>query len=109
VRIEMIREGLQECEARIVVEEALGDEAKRQRLGHDLAKRCEAMLAERMLATEMGLQNHLSSGFAAEARHAWWNSPGQTGYRWFLHSGWQKRSGELFALAGEVQRKLGGD
>ena len=30
-----------------------------------------------------------------------------SGHYWFLGSGWQKRTEELFALAGEVSRKLG--
>jgi hypothetical protein len=47
VRYEMVREGIQECEARIFVEKALVDPALRPRLDADLAKSCEKLLDER--------------------------------------------------------------
>ncbi|GAH35038.1 unnamed protein product, partial [marine sediment metagenome] len=108
VRIEMIREGLQECEARIAVEEALLDEAKRKKLGADLIRRCEAMLTDRTLTVLQALQSHMTSGFAKTSHHAlgWRWKPGQVGYRWFLHSGWQQRSDKLYALASEVAKVL---
>jgi len=47
-RFEMLREGVQECEARIFIEKALDDPAKRATLGADLAKRCQDILDERV-------------------------------------------------------------
>lgn len=44
---ELFREGIQECEARIFIDQALLDPAQRARLGADLAKRAEETLAER--------------------------------------------------------------
>ena len=32
--------------------------------------------------------------------------PGIAGHKWFITSGWQKRTGQLFELAGQVARKL---
>ena len=104
VHIEMIREGLQECEARITVEEALLDETARKKLDAGLVRRCEAMLIDRTLTTVIALKSHLSSGFVKGGHHAWgwrWH-PGQVGHRWFLGSGWQQRSDTLYALAAEV-------
>ncbi|MBN2582859.1 MAG: hypothetical protein JXL80_07290, partial [Planctomycetes bacterium] len=43
-RLENLREGLQECEARILIENALLDEASAKRLGDDLAKRARKVL-----------------------------------------------------------------
>jgi hypothetical protein len=37
----------------------------------------------------------------------WRNHPNVTGHNWFLASGYQQRTMELFTLAGEVQRTLG--
>ncbi|MHC4916408.1 MAG: glycoside hydrolase domain-containing protein [Planctomycetota bacterium] len=54
LRFEMVREGLQECEARIFIAKALVDPARRARLGADLAGRCDALLEERVLALKEG-------------------------------------------------------
>ena len=48
-RFEQFREGVQQCEARISIESALIDPAKRQQLGEELASRCQAALDERVL------------------------------------------------------------
>ena len=49
-RFEMLREGLQETEARVFIEQALADPARKDALGHDLAARCERLLEARFLA-----------------------------------------------------------
>ena len=46
-RFEMLRVGIQECQARIFLERVLADKRKRAAIGPDLAKRCEAVLEER--------------------------------------------------------------
>jgi hypothetical protein len=86
-RLEMIREGLQECEARIFIEEALLDAGKKARVGPELEKRCWALLDRRLEAMR--------------------SSTGQMGVIAFLGSGRQERVRELFDLAGEVAAKLG--
>jgi hypothetical protein len=88
-RFEMIREGLQECEARIFIEKALLDKANIDRLGADLVSRCRELLA---------LRRRMVHG-----------ATGRMGVIRFLGSGRQARARRLFALAGEVGAKLGGD
>ncbi len=106
---EAVREGIQECQARIRIEEALSDDALRARLGEPLARRCEELLLER---THFMLQaiSHL------QVNNAWGHLTGPEplarqisvmGHRWFVGSGWQERSMRLYALAGEVERRLG--
>lgn len=86
VRYEAFRENVQETETRIYIEKALLDEAKKAKLGEDLASRCRKALDKRI---RMCL-------YAAGE-----------GQPWFISSGWAKRTEELFALAAEVSKKLG--
>jgi Glycoside hydrolase 123, catalytic domain/Glycoside hydrolase 123 N-terminal domain len=86
VRFEMIRESVQECEARILIDEALLDAGKRARLGEALAKRCQQLLDERVRVI-------LRSGRVL-------------GHHYFVGSGWQERSRQLFAAAAEVAARL---
>ncbi|KKL83910.1 hypothetical protein LCGC14_1970030, partial [marine sediment metagenome] len=85
VRSEAFRENMQEIEARVFIEKALLSKGARARLGDDLARRCRAVLDERIRAC---LQ-----------------SAGE-GWTWFVSSGWSKRTEMLFGLAAEVDRKL---
>lgn len=85
VRLEMMREGLMECEARITVEAALLDETARARLGEERARAYEAMLDERT---------------------RWLRRAGDVaGEQTFIESGWRDRNARLFAAA-EVNRLL---
>ncbi|HOI55954.1 MAG TPA: hypothetical protein PLP01_11945, partial [Phycisphaerae bacterium] len=125
-RYEHFREGVQECEARIAIEQALTDASLKRRLGSDLAGRAQALLDERQRSLWKGLgvydaamesQGVITgmraySGLAAfrdrkkypsVAGH-YWSADGHT---WFIASGWQDRTEKLFALAGEVAKKLG--
>jgi hypothetical protein len=86
-RLEMIREGLQECEARIFIEEALLDAGNVKKLGPDLIKRCNDLLRLRRDMTH--------------------RSGGTLGVIVFLGSGRQERVQQLYSLAGEVKQKLG--
>ena len=47
-RYEMMREGVQECEARIAIETALTDETLKGKLGDELATKCQALLDDRI-------------------------------------------------------------
>jgi hypothetical protein len=82
----MMREGLQECEARIFIEEALLDPEKSAKLGEELAERFWSLLDRRVTAL-----SHAS---------------GRMGTLVFLGSGRQERTRELFELAGEVAARL---
>ena len=105
-RLVALAEGVQECEARIFIEKALTDEALKARLGADLARRCQEMLDQRLPYMWKSL-SHLQLEVHGWGITAWRFSPGVAGHAWFLNSGWQQRSEELYALAGEVAAKLG--
>jgi hypothetical protein len=111
-RMEAYRMGVQECEARIVLEYGLA--RKRDKLGEDLARRCEEHLADRHMQLWMSLsslqyfQKRPERGPKEEVSAVHWR--GGTNYggsSWYLGSGHQLRTEELFALAGEVTEKIG--
>jgi hypothetical protein len=104
-RFEAVREGLEECEARILIEQALNE----GRLPDELAAQCRELIAERNRATVMGLSPHKSEGFldaASDRRIHDWQDSGNVGHYWYLISGWQERSGKLFDTAAEVASRL---
>jgi len=104
-RYEMLREGIQECEARILIDSALLD----HRITGDLARRCRTLLNERDRAMIRGF--NIENPDQYRANFVWYCSPGragEAGILWHEKSGWQKRSEELFNAAGEVARALGG-
>jgi len=112
-QLEAFREGVQECEARIVIERALNDQALRARLGPELSARCEDYLQDRHLLMWLSmsdLQLFYDYPKATWGPHymaaAWRGSPGIGGSHWFLGSGWQERTSQLFSLAGEVTKTL---
>ncbi|NLF30064.1 MAG: DUF4091 domain-containing protein [Planctomycetes bacterium] len=105
-RLEALREGVQECEARIAIERALLDDAARRRLGEDLVARCRNALDEQVLVMWKSLSNLQMCGPGWSNALGWRWSPGVAGHTWYVGSGWRDRSRELFALAGEVSRQL---
>jgi len=94
VRFEMLREGLQEAEARIFIERALTTADLRAKLGDDLAGRTQDFLDKR---TRTYLRAHGNLKTAAETND------------WFAHSNWQDRTAQLFNAAADVQRILDAD
>lgn len=86
-RLEMIRDGLQESEARIFIEKALLDPANVTKLGTEFVAQCRQLL---------NLRRSFVHG-----------SLGLRGAIVFLGSGRQDRVKELYRLAGEVAQKLG--
>ncbi len=105
---EALREGIQECQARIVIEEAVLDEELRSRLGDDLARRCEELLVERTHLALKAYTNQQLGAYGQVVTRALERRPGIAGHRWFVGSGWQERTAQLYNLAGEVQRALDG-
>jgi hypothetical protein len=101
-RLEMLREGVQESEARIFIEQAMESD----KLPPALAKRAAALLEDRTGAILQGLDNHYTCGFEKSNVHGWWNGPGQIGYHWYVSSAWQDRSRTLYSLAGDVARAI---
>ncbi len=96
VRYEMLREGLQECEARIAIEKALvaGD------LGDDLARRCTDLLKERVrIRTKDG----------AFAQYGYREDHSDYMHRiWGVAPDWQDLAERLFNLAGEATAAVTG-
>ena len=108
-RFEMIREGVQECEARICIEKALYDEKRRAKLGEDLAARCRTILDERIAPMRLGTNSLVQSGpwtILATCDLNWWSGGGIMGYYWFSGSDWQERSKSLYDAAAEVENRL---
>jgi hypothetical protein len=44
-------------------------------------------------------------GIIYELNEKKWNKTAPAGHKWFLASGWQQRTAELFTIAGEVEKK----
>ena len=104
------QEGVQECEARIAVEQALSDPALKARLGDELARRAQKLLDDRLLCIFRGTSHLQLNGPVRSAGGSglgWLGKGGASGPNWFRGSGWQQRTAELLALAGEVEKKLG--
>ena len=109
-QLEAYRDGVQECEARIVIERALVDKALRARLGRDLARRCEEYLHARHMMMWLSLSNlqlRLGRKGKRYMAYEWRQQANLCGTRWFLSSNWQQRTAQLYSLAGEVTKKLG--
>ena len=104
-RLEVFRQGVEECEARIVIDQALVDKALREKLGEELAQRCQDALDERDWCTIKGMA-HLQLCGPAWLYGSWYDMEGPAGHIWNLGSGWQGRAEKLFSLAAEVARKL---
>jgi len=103
-RYENLREGLQHCEARIVIEEALLSPELRAKLGDDLAARCQATLDERQQAMARGMAHFGMNQPDNRPVTNWRAGDELAGQAWIVGSSWQQRSAELFALAAEVAR-----
>jgi len=96
VRLEMLREGMQECEARIAIEKAL----VAGRLDAGLAGECVAMLKERIKAREKDGRFTPSHGA----------KPGSLGARlWGVAENWRELARRLFDLAGRVEKAVAAD
>jgi hypothetical protein len=109
-RYEILREGVQECEARIAIEQALTDPALKAKLGPELAKKSQDFLDARLwLLWRAGNPLALSGGYGWQYATAPLPASecygGGAGTTWFIGSGWQDRTQQLYSLAGEVARK----
>ncbi len=102
-RLIALTEGVEACEARIFIEKALMKD--KARLGPDLSARCQAVLDERLFDMWRSLSNLGISGKWGALMWRW--GLGYSGHKYFLGSEWQKKSEKLFAIAGEVEQKIG--
>jgi hypothetical protein len=113
-KLEIMREGLQETEARIFLESTLL--TRNGALSASLAAKAQAVLDGRVKALQMTLEPQPIAGFNSQLR------PFLDGYsfngllavrhsaifqQWFMESGWQARTEELFNVAGEVAAATG--
>ncbi|MBN2581729.1 MAG: hypothetical protein JXL80_01585, partial [Planctomycetes bacterium] len=105
-RYECLREGVQHCEARIVIEEALLRDDLRAKLGDALATRCQAVLDERQQAMARGLHHFRMDEPSNRGFTSWRDGDELPGHAWFVGSPWQQRSEELFTLAEQVRKAM---
>ena len=114
VRLELLREGVQECEARIYLEAALTDPAQKAKLGEELASRAQQLLddQQRNLWRAKGATDEDFAKYGHVPSYRTydydimpkWNE--DAGNRWFIASGWQDRVAKLYATAAEAAGKL---
>ena len=102
-RLVALEEGIQECEARIYIENALVNKGLAGR-SPELAKRCQEALDERLLYMWKGLDNMQFGGWGVTA---WRFQAGVSGHAWLLNTAYQERTEKLYALAGEVEKTIG--
>jgi hypothetical protein len=93
---ELVREGIQECEARIAIEKALADPALCAKLGAELEKRCREVLADRV-----NLILAIGQIYGITCNENKVTVPD------YAPLDWQAQSERVFAAAGEVAAKLG--
>ncbi len=103
MRFEMIREGVQECEARIFIEKALVDHKLRAKLGEALAEKCQRILDERT-RYNIWVYNRDYVNYNLPFSVLPGNALPVT---WYSGSGWQQRSQKLFTIAAQVTQALG--
>jgi hypothetical protein len=107
-RYEAFREGIQECEARIAIETALGDESLKAKLGADLAQRCQATLDQRIRDILRAISSLQLTGREYASPPVTPTIPvgSPAGNAWYLSTGWQQKADTLYGLAAEVEAKL---
>ncbi len=101
IRLEMMREGIQECEARIFVEKALVDEVLRVKLGEVLTERCQALLDERTRYMRWSRCSYEPGGVRQILA-----SSGPYERLLYVSSGWQEHAANLYSLAAGVEKAL---
>jgi len=95
VRLEMLREGLQECQARVFIEKAL----RSGKLPPELADRCVALLKERLLV-------RVKNG--AFEQYGYRKDPNDYQHRlWGVADDWQGLTARLFDVAADVAAQAG--
>ena len=102
-RYENLREGVQECEARIFIESVLTDVAKNREIGADLARRAQALLDERQRAIWRSVwtnEEHLKlldtlgvHGNARNEHEAIWQALGKKGVK--LPGFWDSKARQM--------------
>ncbi len=102
-RLLALEEGIQDCEARIYIENALVNRSLKS-VAPELAKRCQEALDERLVYMWKGLDNMNFGGWGVAA---WRFTAGVAGHAWLLNTSYRERTEKLYTLAGEVEAKMG--
>jgi hypothetical protein len=107
----MMREGLQETEARILLESVLTDPVQLKKLPARLAAKAQEVLDARVRALRPDVEQQTTAGFLNNPRPLL-DGFGFNGLytplfsaifqQWYMASGWQERSEQLFTVAAEV-------
>jgi hypothetical protein len=88
-----VRQGIQECQARIFIEQAILD----KKLDADLARRCQEILDERVWHIRgLGACGGAGTFYGIETLNTWYEGAGSAGM-----------AEKLFAAAAEVAAKAG--
>ncbi|MGA2621717.1 MAG: glycoside hydrolase domain-containing protein [Thermoguttaceae bacterium] len=95
---EMLREGVEECEARMFIERAILD----KKISGDLAEKCQEALDDRLRS----LRRACSDDAGGVVNYA--HGASYAGSLWYPGSGWEERSGRLYDAAAAVDRSLSG-
>jgi len=98
-RYELCREGVQECEARIFIEQAIVDPKLRAKLGPELASKAQKVLDAR--------SDMLRKSIAGGVGGVQFNCPKQEGYEAYLKSDWPALSEHLYDAASQVAKAIG--
>ena len=106
----MIREGLQECEARIFIEKALTDSAKRAKLTDALANRVQQLLDDRWRSIRKAVCTLRAQGswshISPYLPKGWHRRNPVIGNDWFASTDWQSETEKLYEAAAQVEQLL---
>jgi hypothetical protein len=111
-RFEVLREGLQECEARIAIDKALVNADKKAKLGPEVAEKAQDLLDQRvrdMRRAVSTLRARLEGTYkwpASAYGDAWYMFAPVLGNFWYVSSGWERETERLYDMAAEVEAKL---
>jgi hypothetical protein len=109
-RFENLREGVQECEARIGIEKALTDPELKGRLGAELAGQAQELLRRRANLVTKACSNLQMGGAEYDqvlGMRAFFVWPNIAGHCWLASADWQQMNEDLFAMAAAVEARLG--
>jgi len=107
-RFENLREGVQECEARITIEEALADPSLKEKLGPELVSRAHDLLRRRANFVTKASSNLQMCGVewdTVTSTRSFYVYPNVAGHAWMAGVDRHRLNEELFTLAGEVQSR----
>jgi hypothetical protein len=110
-RFEVFREGVQQSEARIAIEQILTAPALKAKLSPELARKSQDVLDDRLRELWRATNTlQLPAQYVSVAGLPIFDATyegGFAGHAWFVSSGWQDRTQKFYTLAGEVVKQAG--